>query len=197
MPSFFNKVLRRKKDEDHVSLLDGKFEEISPTPSPSATEFPELKTNGNPRGRGTERTDSRLRTFFRSRSRAASPTSPTRSKPRKIEELPPLPLNLFTEIAQDDSQYLLTEQQLGERKLTANEAVELVKVCSQAIKDQGALLSLLLAPHSHHPSRFGNPWHYDSPLVLGLTPRPATTYFYFPSLSHRSQSAFHGPPVRL
>lgn len=152
MPSFLTKVFGRKKDggdespgsrSNNGELLDGKFEDVSPTISPSVSQFPELQTNGSPRGRGTERThsDSRLRTFFRSRSRPASPTR----QHSKLDELPNLPLNLFTQdtTAFDDSQVLLTDQAIGERKLTPVEVVGLVKACSQAINNRGAFSECL------------------------------------------------------
>ncbi|KAF6746226.1 hypothetical protein DFP72DRAFT_923456 [Ephemerocybe angulata] len=156
MPSFLNKVFGRKKDGSggglvspgSGDLLDGKFEDVSPSESPSATEFPELKANGSHRGRGAERTptDSKLRTFFRSRSRPASPVRPN----RKIDELPALPLSLFTDISQNEA--LLTEKALGERRLTPVEAVGLVRACSRAINDRGLETLGIMNPHWYSAS---------------------------------------------
>ncbi|KAF5326574.1 hypothetical protein D9611_000532 [Ephemerocybe angulata] len=156
MPSFLNKVFGRKKDGSggglvspgSGDLLDGKFEDVSPSESPSATEFPELKANGSHRGRGAERTptDSKLRTFFRSRSRPASPVRPN----RKIDELPALPLSLFTDISQNEA--LLTEKALGERTLTPVEAVGLVRACSRAINDHGLETLGIMNPHWYSAS---------------------------------------------
>ncbi|KAF6756240.1 hypothetical protein DFP72DRAFT_295790 [Ephemerocybe angulata] len=157
MPSFLNKVFGRKKDGSgggglvspgSGDLLDGKFEDVSPSESPSATEFPELKANGSHRGRGAERTtpDSKLRTFFRSRSRPASPIRPN----RKIDELPALPLSLFTDISQNEA--LLTEKALGERRLTPVEAVGLVRACSRAINDHGLETLGIMNPHWYSAS---------------------------------------------
>lgn len=145
MPSFLTKVFGRKKEGASSpgsksatgELLDGKFEDVSPTVSPAAANFPELQTNGSPRGRGTDRTisESKLRTFFRSksRSRAASPVH----QQRKLEELPQLPLSLLANLNQDEAEVLLSDSVIGERKLTPVEAVGLVKVCSEAITNHG------------------------------------------------------------
>lgn len=147
MPSFLTKVFGRKNLKEGErspgarsatgELLDGKFEDVSPTISPAAAHFPELQTNGSPRGRGADRTisESKLRTFFRSKSRSRA-TSPV-GQQRKLEELPQLPLSLLANLNQDEAEVLLSDSVIGERRLTPVEAVGLVKVCSQAINNHG------------------------------------------------------------
>ncbi|KAH6907269.1 hypothetical protein BKA70DRAFT_371668 [Coprinopsis sp. MPI-PUGE-AT-0042] len=77
MPSFLSKVLRRKRDAEKDGnsspsstggeLLGGRFEDVSPTVSPSIGRFPELKGNTDFRGRNQEKTtqkDHAARTLF-------------------------------------------------------------------------------------------------------------------------------------
>ncbi len=73
MPSFFSKVFGRKKqdekDDRDSSPLGGPYENISPSVSPSAANFPELVTNG-----GSREKDSTFH-LFKSRSRVAATES--------------------------------------------------------------------------------------------------------------------------
>ena len=150
MPSFLNKVFGRKKDGETSpgwrsaggDLLDGKFEDVSPTISPAATHFPDLQENGSSRGRGSDRTitESKLRTFFRSKSRSRA-ASPIRTH-RKLDDLPHLPLSLLANLNQDEVEVLLSDKVIGERRLTPVEAAGLVKVCSKAINNHGAFYEL-------------------------------------------------------
>ncbi|EFI26947.1 hypothetical protein CC1G_15348 [Coprinopsis cinerea okayama7 len=166
MSSFFSKVLRRKRDDREGSspsegeLLGGKFEDVSPNVSPSAVNFPELMTNGPIRGRERARStdkDRTLRTLFRSRSRAASPTR----SPRRREETPPLPqlsLNFFNDPTYepvsplDDSQLLLSESTIGARRLTPVEALDLIRACSEAIAFRGIDSLGIMTPHWYSAS---------------------------------------------
>ncbi|TEB20968.1 hypothetical protein FA13DRAFT_1800496 [Coprinellus micaceus] len=160
MSSFLNKVFGRKKEGETSpgwrsasgDLLDGKFEDVSPTVSPAATHFPDLQENGSHRGRGNDRTftESKLRTFFRSKSRSRA-ASPIRSH-RKLEELPHLPLSLLAHLNQDEVEVLLSDKVIGERRLTPVEAVGLVKVCAQAINDHGVDTLGLMNPNWYSAS---------------------------------------------
>jgi hypothetical protein len=148
MPSFLSKVFGRRKQDDHngvprpsdVSLLEGKFEVVSPTVSPTAAHFPETV--------GKEREKGKDGLFNLSRSKPG-PTSPNISQ-SLINELPHLTLNLtgpketanaralgVVFDADPDSQVTLPDSVIGERRLSPAEALSLVKTCSQAITARG------------------------------------------------------------
>jgi hypothetical protein len=159
MPPFLSKVFGRKKDgkasspssrgrSSDGSLLDGKFEVVSPVDSPNVAEFPENALKP-PNGK-----DSALGGLFRVKSRASRPSSP---EPKRKESLPqlslvlPVPkedaharaLGVVFETDPDASQFL-TDDAIGRRRLTPLEALILVRTCSQAIIARGACFYLLI-----------------------------------------------------
>lgn len=192
MPSFLTKVFGRKKDEkeatstpsahkrlSHPSLLEGKYEAVSPPTSPSAVQF----TDASP-AQPTSVKESSL-ALFRSRSRTLDKQQPSTltsaSAPHLTLNLP-VPkeeksraLGVVFE-ADPESSSLLSDEVIGERRLSPLEALLLVKACSSAIVERGGLESLgLMHPH----------WYSASPeiqrklislFILSLGPKsPITT----------------------
>jgi hypothetical protein len=154
MPSFLSKVFGRKKHDDHdtvprasdVSLLEGKFEAISPTVSPTATHFAESV--------GKEKENTKEKDGFfgivRSRSRHNLNPHPVAAPQNHIDDLPHLTLNLpgstsassaraFGVVFEGDptSLLLLSDSELEERRLSPAEALKLVNACSQVITTRG------------------------------------------------------------
>ncbi|KAF5353537.1 hypothetical protein D9756_007832 [Leucocoprinus leucothites] len=165
MPSFLSKVFGRKKDGkgsppsrgrgSDGSLLEGKFEAISPVDSPSAAEFP----NNAPKANGKERDG----TFglFKVKSRPSRSSSP---EPNKKENLPQL--SLVLPVPKEDAQtralgvvfetdsdaQILTDDAIGKRTLTPLEALILIRTCSQAIVARGLETLGLMHPHWYSAS---------------------------------------------
>lgn len=157
MHSFFSKVFGRKKEDKETSpttlgageLLDGKFEAVSPSVSPSATNFLELdqtkaKANVN-EGKDKEIGFS----LFRGKSRPSSPEV----NQRKLDNLPHLSLNFretkeelasrqlgFLQETDLDTQGLLSDAVIGQRRLNPLEALVLIQACSKAITARGMCL---------------------------------------------------------
>ena len=152
MPSFLSKVFGRKKHDEHdvvprasdVSLLEGKFEAISPTVSPTATHFAESV------GKEKENTKERDGFFGITRSKSRPSLKPPIVAQNPIDELPHLTLNLpgsatattaraLGVVFEDDptSLLLLEDSELEERRLSPAEALKLVKACSQVITARG------------------------------------------------------------
>jgi hypothetical protein len=191
MPSFLSRLLGRKKPQEQepsadnpghpAPLLDGKFEAISPNVSPSAAHFTDpgvLQIRGNERPRDK---DSPFH-IFRARSRASSDL-PTVGN--AAPDVPHLSINLpvtkdrgraLDVVFECDPQALVLfdETAIGERRLTPHEALSLVRACSQAIIERGALpfslrTNFVIIPHLFpgleslgvmHPH-----WHSASPEV--------------------------------
>ncbi|RPD76906.1 hypothetical protein L226DRAFT_504826 [Lentinus tigrinus ALCF2SS1-7] len=158
MASFLHKVFPRKKDKDATnkrnsasSLLEGKFEAVSPTVSPSAAQFAESAQQLKERGREKEKEKEGGFSLFRPRSRPMSPPPDTR---KTVSNAPHLTLNLpvpkeersralgvvFEADPNDTS--TLPENVIGERRLNPLEALLLVKACSTAMIDHGGLETL-------------------------------------------------------
>jgi hypothetical protein len=157
MPSFLSKVFGRKKDGkgsptsrgrgSDGSLLDGKFEVVSPTVSPTAASFPEIV----PRRNGKER-DAAFG-LFKVKSRQSRPSSPESNK--KKEDHPQL--SLLLSVPKGDAQaralgvlfeaapdaQVLSDDVIGSKRLTPFEVLTLVRTCSQAIVARGAFLTLI------------------------------------------------------
>ncbi|PSR71622.1 hypothetical protein PHLCEN_2v12475 [Hermanssonia centrifuga] len=171
MPSFLSKVFARKKDEKDVSstsnkrasnasLLEGKYEAVSPSVSPSATKF--LDPPQQPSGKES----SNPLSLFRSRSR--NPVEQPGQSNANTTSIPTLTLNLpvpkeeksralgVVFEADPDSNIALSDAVIGERKLNPLETLLLVKACSGAIINRGGLETLgLMHPH----------WYSSSPDV--------------------------------
>jgi hypothetical protein len=155
MPSFFSKLLGRKKVQepepspdkcDSPTLLEGKFEAVSPTVSPSAAHFTDpglAQIRGNDKAKDKESPFNLLR--YKSR-----PSSPTAEKP--VTDVPHLSLTL--PVTKDrgraldvvfepvhESVALLNQVAIGERRLSPDEALSLVRACSQVTIERGASLS--------------------------------------------------------
>lgn len=150
MHSFLSKVFGRKKDDKETSpttlapgeLLEGRFEAVSPNVSPNATRFIEL----DPKVNGHDKEKDNTFTFFKAKSRPASPQLTT----KKLDTLPHLSLNFsdFKERSHDpdlDVEVLLTDAVIGQRRLNPLEALVLIRACSQAIISRGWYLIMLLS----------------------------------------------------
>lgn len=154
MPSFLSKVFGRKKQDgkeatrsskrsSNPSLLEGKFEAVPPTISPTAALFPDLADKGKDKDKD--------QTFglFRSKSRAPSPL-PGPSKlssngyhltlnlPTAKEEQRELEAQFEAETTQT-----LPDHVLDERMLTPQETLLLIDACSKAIKEHGGMSTFL------------------------------------------------------
>lgn len=148
MPSFLSKVFGRKKSDDkrasNGSLLEGKFEAVSPNVSPTADNF-----TGTPHGNGHAKDSF---TLFKTKSRTLlTPEQP--HEPRI--DLPQLSLHLpgpkddsnsralgVVFEADPDAQILLPESVIAKRRLTPLEALILIRACSQAITERGTPYAL-------------------------------------------------------
>ena len=155
MPSFLSKLLGRKKVQesessadkcDSPTLLEGKFEAVSPTVSPSAAHFTDpgvAQIRGDDKAKDKESPFNILR--YKSR-----PSSPTAEKP--VTDIPQLSLTL--PVTKDRGRVLdvvfepghetvafLDQAAVGERRLSPDEALSLVRACSQVIIERGASLS--------------------------------------------------------
>ncbi|KAF9488146.1 hypothetical protein BDN71DRAFT_1436340 [Pleurotus eryngii] len=169
MPSFLSKVFGRKKDEkeesngraSESSLLEGKFEAVSPNVSPTAAIFSE-------NGHGKEKEKERDLGFslFKAKSNTPTVTSPTSPSAQKQGDFLQLSLNLSSTPkaesnsrpmgsvfdADPDAQILLSESVIGERRLTPQESTTLVRASSQAITARGLETLGIMHPHWYSAS---------------------------------------------
>ncbi|KAI8992833.1 hypothetical protein BD414DRAFT_458132 [Trametes punicea] len=159
MAAFLSKVFPRKKEKETnkrssvSSLLEGKFEAVSPTVSPTAAKFEENAQKQKERGREKEKEKDKDAGFslFRPKSRPLSPAADAR---KTASDAPHLTLNLpvpkeersralgvvFEADSEDRS--VLPDDVIGERRLNPLEALLLVKACSSAIIANGGLETL-------------------------------------------------------
>ena len=157
MYAFLSKVFGRKKDDRDVpsssqpvlgpgELLGGRFEAVSANVSPSS-QFLELEPNINEaKDKEREKDKDVGFSFFKGKWRPASPdVKPT----RKLDILPHLSLNfqeptkvepatpnlglLFT------TDQILSDADIGQRRLNPLEALILVQACSRAIVSRGMI----------------------------------------------------------
>ncbi|KAK0445027.1 uncharacterized protein EV420DRAFT_981829 [Desarmillaria tabescens] len=155
MPSFLSKVFGRKKDDKEpsagrrtstASLLEGKFEAVSPTVSLPADKLPEAKDKEKGKEIG----------FGLLRTKSATPALSTYAP----SEVPHLSLNLpgpkngasnrslgVVFEADPNSQILLSQSDIGGRRLNPLETLILVRACSQAIIARGLETPGLMHPH--------------------------------------------------
>ncbi|KAF5329545.1 hypothetical protein D9619_009366 [Psilocybe cf. subviscida] len=155
MHAFLSKIFGRKKDEKKdeetsptalspTQLLDGKFEAVSPTVSPSASKFLELDQTNGERDQST--------------SSARTTTRPTSldGKSSKLDTLPHLSLNFGETRTEgfllDDEIRGLSDNLIGERRLNPLEALILIRSCSQAITAHGLETLGLMHPHWYSSS---------------------------------------------
>ena len=154
MAAFLSKVFPRKKDKDasnkrnsSPSLLEGKFEAVSPTVSPSATHFSESSQQLlRERGREKEKEKDVGFSLFKTKSRPTSPPPDTR---KPASDAPHLTLNLpvpkehrsralgVVFEADPNVSSSLPDNVIGERRLSPLETILLVKACSSAVIDHG------------------------------------------------------------
>ncbi|KAH9986184.1 hypothetical protein BJV74DRAFT_979410, partial [Russula compacta] len=169
MPSFLSRLLGRKKvleseqSADNAGyptpLLEGKFEAVSPTVSPSAALFLDP---GAAQIRGNDKPKDKESPFhlFRPRSR---PSSDLPTAEKAAPDIPHLSLNLpVTKVrgraldvvfeSDPDAFALLNEATIGERRLTPHEALSLVRACSQIIVERGLETLGVMHPHWHSAS---------------------------------------------
>ncbi|KAI0641033.1 hypothetical protein C8Q79DRAFT_1078761 [Trametes meyenii] len=195
MAGFLSKVFPRKKEKDAnkrssvSSLLEGKFEAVSPTVSPSAAKFEEASQKPSDRGREKEKEKEKEKessfSLFRPKSRALSPPPDTR---KTTLDTPHLTLNLpvpkeersralgVVFEADPEDRTTLPDSVIGERRLNPLETLLLVKSTSTAIISNGGLETLGVM----HPF-----WYSASPevqrklislFILSLAPKsPITT----------------------
>jgi hypothetical protein len=150
MPSFLSKVFGRKTLEDRDypptearnssgTLLDGRFEVVSPPVSPTA----QLFTGGEQGFRNHSKEKETRFTLFRLKSR----TSEADLVSPKSAGVPHLTLDLPgsrenpSPILHPDSQHALPEAVIGERRLSPSEALTLVRACSQWMTERGVWTS--------------------------------------------------------
>jgi len=169
MPSFFSKVFGRKKDNKRgaspsrgrvsdSSLLDGKFEAVSPVNTRiDDDELPEnaLGANGKQKVLVATSALSTTTTTTNNNNKVKS-SQRSQSFPHR-ENLPQLSLTLPTAPQEDDAHasalgvvfeagpdvQILTDDAIGSKLLTPSESLVLVRICSQAIIARGLFFSSL------------------------------------------------------
>ena len=164
MYAFLSKVFGRKKDDKDASsssqvsqpvlgpgeLLGGRFEAVSANVSPSS-QFLELDPNVNEakdKDKEKERDKDIGFSFFKGKWRPASPdVKPT----RKLDILPHLSLNFQEPKAEPatpsldllfTTDQILSDADIGQRRLNPSEALILVQACSRAIVARGMIVIL-------------------------------------------------------
>ncbi|KAH9068104.1 hypothetical protein EDB83DRAFT_2595587 [Lactarius deliciosus] len=154
MPSFLSKLLGRKKVQEPepstdkrgspTSLLEGKFEAVSPTVSPSAALFTDsgaAQVRGNDKAKDKESPFNLLR--YKSRPSSDSPTTENPIAGRALDVV-------FE--PGHEAIALLDESAIGERRLSPDEALSLVRACSQVIIERGLETLGIMHPHWHSAS---------------------------------------------
>jgi hypothetical protein len=163
MYAFLSKVFGRKKDDRDASassssqpvlgpgeLLGGRFEAVSANVSPSSQVL-ELDPNINEvkdKDKEKERNKDVGFSFFKGKWRPASPdVKPT----RKLDMLPHLSLNFQEPKAEPatpnlgllfTTDQILSDADIGQRRLNPSEALILVQACSRAIVARGMIVIL-------------------------------------------------------
>jgi hypothetical protein len=149
MPSFLSKVFGRKKGDDKESdaprsvrrtsdpsLLEGKFEAVPSTISPSTPKFPE-DVHASEKGKDKESDKGRQFGLLKSKSKL-QPSSPTTDAPH-------LTLRLPGTIGKDEDSLVSpfnpqsdeTDDSNLTRRLTPEETLSLIEACSKAIAERG------------------------------------------------------------
>ena len=157
MYAFLSKVFGRKKDDRDASsssqpvlgpgeLLGGRFEAVSANVSPSS-QCVELDPNINEvKDKEKEKEKDVGFSFFKGKWRPASPdVKPT----RKLDMLPHLSLNFQDPKTEPATPFLLfttdqilSDAEIGRRRLNPSEALVLVQACSRAIVARGMTIIL-------------------------------------------------------
>lgn len=158
---------KQSKRASIQSLLEGKFEAVSPTVSPSVQKFEERekplsksdskdKDMGKvkDRGRGREKDKDARPTLFRSKSRTAK-----RRSSAGTTEVPQLSLDLSLPSTREvttrrdfdlvvDGGVILDDATLGTKRLSAEEALKLMRACASVIVSRGVCTALRLYVYS-------------------------------------------------
>ncbi|KAK2460409.1 hypothetical protein APHAL10511_007574 [Amanita phalloides] len=159
MPSFLSKVFGRKKqdDKDDSAPLGGPYENISPTVSPSASNFPDSVTSSV-----VKEKDSGF-PLFKNKFRAAATESH-----QKPDVAPHLALNLPSSLSRQedsptraldvvfeadfDARFLLDDAVIGERRLSPTETLVLLRICTRSIASRGLETLGIMHPHWYSSS---------------------------------------------
>ena len=155
MPSFLSKVFGRKKGEEKEigtprsvkrgsdpSLLEGKFEVVPSTVSPSTPKFPE---DPHASDRGKDKGGDKAGPFglLRSKSRP-QPSSPTTDAPHLTLRLPgTIDRNHDSLAASFNPQADEMDDSILTRRLTPTETLLLIDACSKAITERGGECPIL------------------------------------------------------
>ena len=182
MPAFFSKVFARGKEKEKdgkggnkdglkepsspsakqvkrfsrasaTSLLEGRFEAVSPSVSPTAEKYGELNQSpGKKDGKEKEKEKERgAGGLFRPKSRTMSGSD---ASLRKTEEAPQLKLDLSLPSPKLDTKKrnlsivyegdaVLDDEVIGEKRLSPVEALKLMRACSNVLTSRGASFSLI------------------------------------------------------
>ncbi|KAL0566441.1 hypothetical protein V5O48_015574, partial [Marasmius crinis-equi] len=182
MPSFLSKVFspRKKHDKDHPeaskrqsdpSLLEGRFERVSPNVSPVADNFSsDLTGNGREQDKDGKREKDKggkakeAFSLLRTKSSASHEDSTTSETPASSRDyclslnlsVPKngsgvRPLGVVFE-GDADSEGLLSDAAIGRRRLSPQETLVLVRACSQEIMARGLTTLGVMHPHWHSAS---------------------------------------------
>ena len=158
MYAFLSKVFGRKKDDRDASssssqpvlgpgeLLGGRFEAVSANVSPTSQVLQLEPTIDEAKDKEKERDKDVGFSFFKGKWRPASPdVRPT----RKLDILPHLSLNfqepIMAEAATPNlgllfmTDQILSDADIGQRRLNPSEALILVQACSRAIVARGMI----------------------------------------------------------
>jgi hypothetical protein len=149
MPSFLSKVFGRKKGDEKdsatprstkhssdPSLLEGKFEAIPSTISPSTPKFPE-DPHASEKGKGKEGDKGGPFGLLRSKSRP-QPSSPTIDAPHLTLRLPgTIDKNGDSLATSFNPRVDETDGSILTRRLTPAETLLLIEACSKAITERG------------------------------------------------------------
>ena len=149
MPSFLSKVFGRKKGDDKdpasprsakrasdPSLLEGKFEAVPSTISPSSPRFPE---DARISEKGKDKEGDKAGPFGLLRSKSKSqPPSPIIGAPHLTLRLPgAINQNGDSLVASFNPQTNETDGSILTRRLTPAETLLLIDACSKAITERG------------------------------------------------------------
>jgi hypothetical protein len=190
MPSFLSKVFGRKHKDDEPapgrpsdgSLLEGKFEAVSPTVSPTANTFAESYARDKENGRfSLFRLRSHPSRTVTSQSRAESnvPHLSLNIPGRKDGATSPSPVLGVAFEANLDSHVTLSDAEIGERMLNTAETLKLVRACSQSIIARGVFCIASYTVFSADLVNFrpGDTWSHAPALVFSISRYPTETYF--------------------
>jgi len=149
MPSFLSKVFGRKKGDDrdstttrpakrisNSSLLEGKFEAVPSTISPSSPKFPE-DVHALEKGKDREGEKGGSFGLLKSKSKP-QPSSPLSDAPHLTLRLPgTIDKNDDSLVSSLNPQADESKDSISTRRLTPAETLLLIEACSKAITERG------------------------------------------------------------